>query len=173
MLFLSLKTEHPCWTSLVFLTKWCFFTLSFFFFFFSFGCAGSLLLHAGFSLVVARGASLQLPWALCSLWWLLLLGAQALGHMGFNNCGSQAQHLWPSGPVTPRYVESSRMKDRASVSCDVGRWTLHHWASREARHYIFWETLKPVKWLNFQLGHWFFNENHRAADKFLGEIPDL
>ena len=46
---------------------------------------------AGFPLVVeARGCS----WLRClgfSLWWLLLCGAQALGHAGFISCGMWAQ----------------------------------------------------------------------------------
>ena len=45
----------------------------FYFFNFIFGCVGSLLLHAGFSLVAASRGYSSLWCAGFSLWWLLLL----------------------------------------------------------------------------------------------------
>ena len=50
-----------------------------YFLFFIFGCAGSSLLHVGFSLVAATKGYSSLWCAGFSLRWLLLLGAQALG----------------------------------------------------------------------------------------------
>lgn len=131
VLFLSLKTEHPCWTSLVFL-----YIIFFFFNYLALAVLGLCCCVGLFSSCGERASSIA--WAVCSLRWLLLLGAQAprahgLRRLRLSESRAQAQHLWPSGPVTPQYVESSRMKDRASVSCAVGRWTLHPLeASRES-----------------------------------------
>ena len=69
----------------------------FYFIYFIFGCVGSSLLHAGFSLVAASGGY-SLLWCVgFSLWWLLLLGARALGIWasvvvahGLSSCGSRA-----------------------------------------------------------------------------------
>ena len=66
-------------------------------FYFIFGCIGSLLLHAGFSLFAASRGYFSLWCAGFSLWWLLLLGAWALGAQalvvvahGLSSCGSRA-----------------------------------------------------------------------------------
>ena len=79
----------------------CFLNLFYYFYLFIyllfFGCVGSLLLHAGFSLVVTSRGYSSLWCAGFSLWWLLLLGAQALGVQvsvvvahGLCSCGSRA-----------------------------------------------------------------------------------
>ena len=49
--------------------------------------------------------------------------SQTLEHR-LNSCGS-----W-MGLVTPKQVESSRIRDQPCVSC-IGRWILYHWAKRE------------------------------------------
>ena len=70
-------------------------------------------------------------------------GAQALGHVDFNSCGTcaqqlrflgsraQAQYFCSMDLVAPRHVRSSQIRDRTCVSC-IGRWILYHWATREA-----------------------------------------
>ena len=89
---------------------------------FIFGCVGSSLLRAGFSLVaVSRGYS-SLWCTGFSLQWLLLLRS-----MGSR---AQAQQLWPSGLVALRHVGSSQTRDRTRVPC-TGRWILNHCATRE------------------------------------------
>ena len=44
------------------------------------------------------------------------------------------------GLVVPQHVVSSWTTDRTSVSC-IGRWILHHWATREAHQMIFFNKL--------------------------------
>ena len=58
--------------------------------FFFFGCAGSLLLHAGFSLVAASGGYSSLQCVGFLLLWLLLLQSTGSRHAGFSSCGSRA-----------------------------------------------------------------------------------
>ena len=68
--------------------------LLFFFFliyFFIFGCVGSSLLCAGFSLVAASGGYSSLRCTGFSMWWLLLLQSTGSRHAGFSSCGSRAQ----------------------------------------------------------------------------------
>ena len=69
----------------------------FYFIYFIFGCVGSLLLQAGFSLVAVSGGCSSSLCAGFSLQWLLLLGAWALGARasvivahGLSSCGSWA-----------------------------------------------------------------------------------
>ena len=65
--------------------------LSFFFFYLSiFGCIGSSLLRAGFSLVVASGGYSLLRRAGFPLRWLLLLWSTGSRCAGFSSCSSQA-----------------------------------------------------------------------------------
>ena len=93
---------------------------SFFFFspqvdlFIYFGCAGSWLLHSGFSLVSARGGF--------SVWWLLLwsTGSAARAH----------QELWHRGLVAPRQVGSFWTRCQTHVP-SIGRWIFNHWTTRE------------------------------------------
>ena len=68
-----------------------------FIYLFIFGCVGSLLLQAGFSLVVASGGYSSLQCTGFSWWWLLLLWSTGLGVQalvvsarGLSSCGSQA-----------------------------------------------------------------------------------
>ena len=58
---------------------------------FIFGCVRSLLLCAGFSLVVASGGYSSLRCAGFSLSWLLLLRSTGSRHAGFSSCGTWAQ----------------------------------------------------------------------------------
>ena len=108
----------------------------------SFGCIGSSLLHAGFSLVaVSRGYSL-LWCAGFSLRWLLLLWSTGSRRVGFSSCGmraqqlwlagsrAQAQQLWRTGLVDLRHVESSQTRARTRVPC-IGRRILNHCATRK------------------------------------------
>ena len=70
--------------------------VGFFFFYkficlFSFGCVGSLVLCAGFSLVAVSGGYSSLWCAGFSLQWLLLLWSMGSRHAGFSSCDAQAQ----------------------------------------------------------------------------------
>ena len=69
-------------------------------------------------------------------------GAWALGHSGFSSWGmwaqlwflgsrAQAQFLWHMRLLGLQHVGSFQIGDRTHVSC-IGRWTLYHWATREA-----------------------------------------
>ena len=65
-------------------------------------------------------------------------GAQALGCRGFSSCGTWT-HSCSSLALQHRlswHVGSSRIRDRTSVSY-IGRWILHHWATRGALLLIF------------------------------------
>ena len=64
--------------------------ISFFLNLFIFGCVGSSLLCAGFSLVVASGGYSLLRCAGFSLRWLLLLWSTGSRHTGFSSCGAWA-----------------------------------------------------------------------------------
>ncbi|XP_029088883.1 glucocorticoid-induced transcript 1 protein [Monodon monoceros] len=55
---------------------------------------------------------------------------------------AQAQRPWLAGPTAPRHVGSSRTRARTRVPC-IGRRTLNHCATREAR--------KPFLLINFRL----------------------
>ena len=69
------------------------------FIYFIFGCVGSLLLHAGFSLVMAsRGYSL-LQCMGFSLRWFLLLWSMGSRHVGFSSCSTWARQLRRVGSV--------------------------------------------------------------------------
>ena len=81
---------------------------------FIFGCAGSLLLCAGFRLWQA-GATLPCSiGASCGGWWFLL----------FQSTGSKAlrlQYLWHTDLADPKHVESSQTRDQTCVP-SIGRW---------------------------------------------------
>ena len=110
-------------------------TDSFFFFFFLifiyylfimfiFGCVGSSFLCEGFPQLRRVGATLH-------------RGARASHHRGLSRCGAevpdaQAQQLRLTGPVAPWHVASSQTRARTRVPC-IGRQTLNHCATREAR----------------------------------------
>ena len=49
---------------------------------------------------------------------------------------AQAQQLWLTGPVALRHVGSSQTRARTRVPC-IGRQTLNHCATREARNWLF------------------------------------
>ena len=94
-------------------------------------CAGFSLLWGLFSPYSERGPLF--------VQWLLLL--QRTGSR------AQSQKLWHAGLVAPRHVGSSWIRDRTRVSC-IGRWILHHWATREALHWDFsknWTRLHCLK----------------------------
>ena len=61
------------------------------FYLFIFGCVGSSLLHAGFSLVVASRGYSSLRCVGFSLRWLLLLPSTGSRRAGFSSCGTWAQ----------------------------------------------------------------------------------
>ena len=63
------------------------------FYLFIFGCVGSSLLHAGFSLVAASGGYSSLWCAGFSQRWLLLLRSMGPRRAGFSSCGMWAQLL--------------------------------------------------------------------------------
>ena len=110
---------------------------------FIFGCVGSSLLRAGFSLVAASGGYSLLRCTGLSLRWLLLLRSTGSRHMGFSSCGARAQQLWLAGSraqaqwlwctglAASRHVGSSRTRARTRVPC-IGRQILNHCATREA-----------------------------------------
>ena len=58
---------------------------------------GSLLLHAGFSLIAASGGYSSLRYAGFSSQWLLLLQSTGSRRTGFSSCGTRAQYLWLAG----------------------------------------------------------------------------
>ena len=94
-----------------------------------FGCIGSLLLRAGFSLVASSGGYSLLRCVGFSLRWLLLLQSTGSRHVGFRSCGkwaqqlwlagsrAQAQELWRTGLVALRQVGSSWTRARTRVPC--------------------------------------------------------
>ena len=89
-----------------------------------------------FSLVAVSSGCSSWQCGGLSLQWLLLwqgAGPRAWGLQQLQFLGSraQAQRLWHTGLVAPRYVESFWARDRTCVSC-IGRWILHHSATREA-----------------------------------------
>ena len=96
------------------------------FYLFIFGCVGSSLRCAGFSLQ-----------------WLLLLWSSGSRRTGFSCCGTwaqqlclagsraQAQQLWHMGLAASWHVGSSWTRARTRVPC-IGRQILNHCATREA-----------------------------------------
>ena len=91
---------------------------------FIFGCVGSSFLCEGPPQLRRAGATPH-------------RGARASHHRGLSRCGAeapdtQAQQLWPTGPVALRHVGSSQTRARTRVPC-IGRQTLNHCATREAR----------------------------------------
>ena len=74
--------------------------------------------------------------------YLFFGGTRASHCCGLSRCGAQApgvQAQWPwlTGPATPRHVGSSRTGARTRVPC-IGRRTLNHCATREARKLFLW-----------------------------------
>ena len=91
------------------------------------GGAGPLLLRERFSGCGAQASHCS-GFSRC--------GGQVLGCMGLQKLqlpgpGAQAQELWYAGLVVRRHVGSSWIRDRTRVS-RLGRWILHHQATREA-----------------------------------------
>ena len=97
--------------------------------FFIFGCAGSLLLLCGLSIVAA---TLHCSMQASHCGGFSCCGAQVQRHIGFSSCGTQArqsqlegsrvqaQQLWRMGLVAPPHVESSRTRNQIHVPC-IGR----------------------------------------------------
>ena len=88
------------------------------------GCVGSPFLREGLLQLWQAGATLH-------------DGARASHHRGHSRRGAQApdaqaQQLWLTGPFAPWHVGSSQTRARTRVSC-IGRQTLNHCATREAR----------------------------------------
>ena len=99
-----------------------------FIYFFIFGCVGSSFLCEGFLQLWQAGATLH-------------RGARASHYRGLSCCGAQApdaqaQQLWLTGLVAPRHVGSSQTRARTRAPC-IGRRTLNHCATREARRTYF------------------------------------
>ena len=89
-----------------------------------YGCVGSSSLCKGPLQLRQAGATLH-------------RGARASHHCGLSCCGAQApdaqaQQLWLTGPVAPRHVRSPQTRARTRVP-RIGRQTLNHRATREAR----------------------------------------
>ena len=115
----------------------CVFFFNKFIYFFIFGCVGSLLLRAVFSLVVVSGGYSSLQFAGFSLRWLLLLWSTGSRRAGFSSCGTRAQQLWLTGSraqsqqlwhtgfFAPRHVGSSQTRAQTRVPC-TGRRILKH-----------------------------------------------
>ena len=68
-----------------------FFLFNKFIYLFIFGCVGSSLLRAGFSLVAVSGGYSSLQCAGFSWRWLLLLRSMGSRRAGFSSCGTRAQ----------------------------------------------------------------------------------
>ena len=129
-----------------------------------FDFAGSLLYFAGL-------------FSSCSDWRpLSSCGARASrGGVGFGSCGRWAQQLqflgsraqarpWCcQGLIVPWYVGPSQVRDRKCVSC-IGRWTLYHWAIREALKILI--IMNRVK--DKQLKRWYSTpvQNMKVEDWF-------
>ena len=94
------------------------------------GCAGTLLLHAGFLQLWQAGATLQLQCMGFSLQCPLLLGSRGSEHTGFGSCSTWAQQLWHTSLVALGHVESSGTSVQTHVPC-IRMQTLNHWATRE------------------------------------------
>ena len=114
---------------------------------FIYGCVGSSFLCEGLLQLWQAGATLH-------------RGAQASHYCGLSCCGAQApdaqaQQLWLTGLVAPWHVGSSQTRARTRVPC-IGRRTLNHCATREARLNSFMsytninlESRRPATWEAF------------------------
>ena len=71
----------------------------------------------------------------------LRLQARGLQQLWLAGSRAQAQQLWCTGLVAPRYVGSSQNRARTRVPC-IGRWILNHCATREARNWNFLDLQK-------------------------------
>ena len=101
---------------------------------FTFGCAGSSLLHRLFLVAASRGSSLL--WCMgFSLQWLLLQYTSSR-HTGFSSCCMWTQQLWLMGLVARWHVGCSQIRDQTRVPC-TGTWILNHWSTREAQEVTF------------------------------------
>ena len=95
---------------------------------FAYLCSGSSLLHRAFLVGVSRGYSVVV---VCGLLTAVTSRCRARvpGREGFSSCGFPAlEHM---GLVFPWHMGSSRIRAWTRVFCP-GRWTLYHWAFREA-----------------------------------------
>ena len=104
-----------------------FFIHLFIYYLFIFGCVGSLVLRAVFSLVLASGGCSSLRCTGFSLQWLLLLQSTGSRCVGSSSCGTrsqqlclvgsraQVQQLWHTGLAAPRHVGSFRTRARTRV----------------------------------------------------------
>ena len=124
-------------------------------FFFFFGRAGSLLLHAGF--------------LSCGKWRLLFnwhshcsafscCGAQTLGCVGSVVTTHGLWRIWASvvvctGLVVPQHVGSFQTRDQTCVPC-IGRWTLNHCTTREVPKLNFWLKISWKEILRPRWHHW-------------------
>ena len=97
----------------------------FFFPFLIFGCIGSSLLHAGFSLVAVSGGYSLLWCAGFSLQWLLLLQSTGSRHADFSSCGTRAQQLRCLGSVVGLSRCGSRALKHRLSSCGARAQLLH------------------------------------------------
>ena len=101
---------------------------------FNFGLHWVFLAVRGLSLFAARRGYSQLQSLGFSLCWLLLWSSGSRAH-GY-------QHLWYTGFVALRHVDSSQTRDRTRIPF-IGRWILNHWATREVPTLI-------ISWLHLQ-----------------------
>ena len=85
--------------------------------FFFFGCIGSSLLRADFSLVAVSGGSYSLRCVSFSLWWLLLFRSMGSRHAGFSSCSTRASVVAAHGLSSC----STRVLELASFS-SCGAW---------------------------------------------------
>ena len=79
----------------------------------------------GYSLLWCMGFSLQ---------WLLLLQSTSSRRTGFSSCSSNAQELWCTDSVAPRFIESSW--DRTCIPF-IGRRILIHCATKDSAFHYF------------------------------------
>ena len=137
---------------LMFVKLWGFFFVCFcfykFIYLFIFGCIGSWLLRAGFSLVVAIGGYSLLQHMAFSLRWLLLLWSTGSRCVGFSSCDMWAsvvvvRELQSAGSVVVAHGLSCSaacgiFTDQGSNPCPLHRrQTLNHCATREALGFLF------------------------------------
>ena len=95
-------------------------------------------------------------------------GVRAYHYRGFSCCGAQApdvqaQQLWLMGLVAPRHVGSSQARARTRVAC-IGRQTLNHCATREARGSEFESRSLRLQNLCFSTLSWY------VGHRILGEV---
>ena len=93
----------------------------------------------------------------CGKWGPLFIAVRGPSHYrGLSCCGAQApdtqaQQSWLMGLVASRHVGSSQTRARTHVPC-IGRQTLYHCATREARRWYsfgIWKQQKLVLELKF------------------------